>query len=81
MTNNRLIWCLETERKMGDRQLDSSEQRNSIDVISKETTKSSTNLGEKGKLQQFFYIEKYLPRHIDCKQFKNKDECWKSSGS
>ena len=59
MTNKRLFWYLEKEKKIDDRQFGFKKQRNTINAISKITTKILDGFRRKKITPVFlFYIEK-----------------------
>ena len=59
MTNKRLVWYQEKEKKIDERQFDFRKQRITIDKISKLTTKILDGFRRKKKTAaMFFYIKK-----------------------
>ena len=57
MTNKRLVWYLEKEKKIDDRLFSFRKKRNIIDAISKLTTKILDEFRRKEKIAIFLDIE------------------------
>ena len=55
MTNKRLVWYLDKEKKIYERQFGFRKQRNTIDAISKITTKILDEFSRKEKTTAIFF--------------------------
>ena len=71
MTNKRLFWYLERERKINDRQFGFRKQRSTIDAISKITTKILDGFRRKVKQQQYSLISRKIMTKLTEIRHKN----------
>ena len=72
MTNKRLDWCLEKEKKIDDRQFGFRKQRSTIDAISKITTKFLSKFKRKDITKAIFFdIEKAYDKVNIHRHFNN----------